>query len=175
MNRPNYHPALIYQAHAGSIVSTFPSIPLDTSLEPIRRLLVLIPANTDYSAATRRIQDIARAGSKQVQLLGLCRNAAEEPGLRRELVRMASLLLNDRICAEEKVEIGTSWIELVKMNYEPGDVIVCLSDQRIGFLQRPLRQILESDLKATVYVLGPSRSFTRRLAAKHLAGLFDHS
>jgi hypothetical protein len=117
------------------------------------RLLVLVPTDIDYSAATRRIWKLAKATRMHVQLLGLCKDKAEEPGLRRGLFIMASLLQDDGIFAEAKVDIGTNWVNVVKTCYEAGDVIVCFAEQRTGLLRRPLRQVLESNFKATVYIL----------------------
>jgi FtsH-binding integral membrane protein len=51
------------------------------------------------------------------------------------------------------VEIGTNWVDVVKINYHAGDVIVCFAEQRTGLFHRPLSQILESNLGATVYIL----------------------
>jgi len=121
------------------------------------RLLVLVPTDIDYSAATGRIWKLAKATGMHVQLLGLCKDAAEEPGLRRGLFIIASLLQDDRIFSEVKVDIGTNWINVVKTHYEAGDVIVCFAEQRTGLLRRPLRQVLESNFKATMYILS---SFT---------------
>jgi hypothetical protein len=117
------------------------------------RLLILVPTDIDYSAATRQIWKLAKATKMHVQLLGLCKHTAEELGLRRGLVTMASLLQDDRIITEVKVDIGTNWANVVKTHYETGDMIVCFSEQRTGPLRRPLRQVLESNFKATVYIL----------------------
>jgi len=117
------------------------------------RLLVLVPTDIDYSAATRRIWKLAKAARMHVQLLGLCQDTAEEPGLRRGLFMMASLLQDEGIFAEVKVHIGANWVNVVKTYYKAGDVIVCFAEQRTGLLRRPLRQVLESNFKATVYIL----------------------
>lgn len=131
------------------------------------RLLVLVPPTADYSAATRRIWELAQATSMHVQLLGLCRDANEEPELRRGLVTMASLLQDDRIYVEAKVEVGTNWVDAVKTHYKTGDMIVCFAEQHTGLLRRPLSQVLESNLKATVYIISslvPQRSTSNSLS-----------
>lgn len=71
--------------------------PLSTSPEPARRLIVLIPADSDYMAVTRRIWDWAPATDMRVQFLGLCKDAAEEPSFRRGLVIIAALVQDIRI------------------------------------------------------------------------------
>jgi hypothetical protein len=126
---------------------------LGTDPEPAGRLIVLVPADSDYSALTRRIWQLAIATGKQVQFLSLCQDAAEEPSLRRQLVTMSALVADGKVTAEAKVEIGTNWVDIVKSNYQAGDLIVCFAEQRAGLFHRPLSQILESNLGATVYIL----------------------
>jgi hypothetical protein len=70
---------------------------------------------------------------------------------------MASLLEDGRICAQVKVEVGMNWVDIVRSNYRAGDTIVCFADQREGILHRPLSQILQSNLKAPVYILSELR------------------
>src|SRR4026209_2078328 len=106
-------------------------------LESARRLIVLVPEDMDYSAATRRIWELANATGMHVQLLGLCNDAAEEPGLRRVLVAMSFLLQDGRIFVETNVAIGTSWVDAVKFRCQTGDMIVCCAEQRAGLLHRP--------------------------------------
>jgi hypothetical protein len=122
-------------------------------LEPPRRLIVLVPANIDFSTATQRIWALAHASGMNIQLLGLSKDRTEESGLRRGLITMASLLQDGRICTEAKVDIGTNWVEALRSNYKAGDMIVCFAEQRTGLLQKPLSQILESNFQATVYIL----------------------
>ena len=74
---------------------------------------------------------------------------------------MASLLQDGRILVEIEVGIGTNWVTAVRNHYESGDMIVCFAEQRTGLLQRPLSQILESNLQATLFVISgltPPRS-----------------
>jgi hypothetical protein len=132
--------------------------PIDShkDLETIHRLIVLVPTDWDSRAVTRRLWKLGRTLGAHIQFLGLCKEAEQEPGLRRGLVTMASLLQDDGVCVDVKVEFGTDWVEAVKRNYQPGDMIVCFAEQRAGLLQRPLSQILRSNLKATVYILSGS-------------------
>ena len=101
---------------------------------------------------TRRIWELANAMHCHIQLLGVCRRGFEEPGLRRQLATLAALLGHDGVSVEVRIEIKTSWLQAVRANYQPGDLIVCFAGQR-GFLHKPLQQILESELDAAVYVL----------------------
>jgi hypothetical protein len=63
------------------------------------------------------------------------------------------MLQDGRIPVETNVEIGTNWVDVVKRNYQAGDMIVCFAEQRAGLLQKPLSQILESNLIIPVYVV----------------------
>ena len=123
------------------------------NLKAARRLIVLISPNSEYPAAMRRIWALANATGSTVQLLGLCRDRSQEPGLRRELVTMAALMQDASILVEIRIEIGTRWVEAVKCHYRLGDLIVCMAGQRSGLWRQPLRQILESNMDAPVYIL----------------------
>jgi hypothetical protein len=131
----------------------FHQMPVDTSLRPDRRLIVLIPADSDYGSMTHQVWKLAKETGMDVQFLSLCKDAAQEPALRRALITMSALIQDARVCADAKVEIGANWVDAVKRNYQTGDIIVCFAEQRVGLLQRPLRQILESNLRVPVYFL----------------------
>ena len=130
---------------ASTLLSSNPEIP--------RRLIVLVPTDSDYNAVTHRVWELANASGVSIQLLGLCKDAAQEPSLRRGLVTMAALVQDGKVSAEAKVEIGTSWVDAVKRNYQMGDMIACFAEQRVGLLHRPVSQILHSNLNAPIYIL----------------------
>lgn len=139
------------------------SIGVDSSLsvvdpKQLSRLIVLIPADADYSTVTRRICRLANETGSDVQLLGLGKDTTQELTLRRDLATMAALIRDTRVFVETKVEAGNNWIRAVKHNYQEGDMIVCLAEQSIGIRQRPLSQVLESNFKAPVYILSDIRS-----------------
>ena len=117
------------------------------------RLIVLIPAGSDYTAETQRIWKLADTTCRRVLLLSLCNTTAEELRLRRQLAAMSALIGNVRVSTETKIEIGTSWLDAVRASYRTGDRIVCFSEHRAGLLHRPVHQILEANLGATVYIL----------------------
>ena len=153
MNKLNPNSPLTYQTSTRPAVSTFPPVTVNTTPGTCHRLIVIVPEDLDCSAASRRILELARATGMQVQLLSLCGDAAEELGFRRRLVTIASLVQDGRTRVDVKVEHGTNWVDAVKKTYETGDVIVCFAEQRTGPLHKPLSQILESNFKATVYIL----------------------
>jgi hypothetical protein len=144
------HPSLTYQPDLSAIQLAEEIIPMNTDLEPAGRLLVLIPAEADYALATKRIWRLAVTTGMHIQLIGLCKDWSQEPSVRRGLVTMSALIRDGRVCADVKVEIGTSWVNVVKHNVQPGDMIVCFAEQRAGLLQRPLSQILQSNMNLPV-------------------------
>lgn len=143
MNNPYPIPASLALSHASL-----------SGLKPARRLIVLVPdMGSDYIPAIRRIWELANVQHAHVQFLGLSKNAANESSLHRQLVTMSALVGDDEVSAEAKVEIGMSWVDVVKRNYQSGDMIVCFEEQRAGFLHRPLSQVLKSNFKFPVYIL----------------------
>jgi len=122
--------------------------------EPARRLLVLVPSpEADLTSATQRIWELANASGAQVKFLGLCNDATQEPSLRRKLVTMTAIVNDGRVSAEAEVMGGKNWVEVVKSRWQPGDTVVCFDQQRMGILQKPLSQILRSDLNIPLYIL----------------------
>src|SRR5215207_4387003 len=115
MNKLDLHPALTYPTDAQPDASARPSTQGNT-----RCLIVLIPAESEYTAATRRIWELANAHCARVLFLGLCQDMAEEPSLRRQLVTMSALVGDGRVSTEARVEIGANWVDIVKRNYQAG-------------------------------------------------------
>jgi len=147
------HPFLTYQPDFSTIQLAEEIIPVNADLELAGRLIILIPAEADYALATKRIWKLSVTTGMHIQLIGLCKDWSQEPSVRRELVTMSALIRDGKVCAEAKVEIGTSWVDVVKHNVQPGDMIVCFAEQQAGLFHRPLSQILQSNLKMPVYIL----------------------
>ena len=153
MNKLNVHnPSLV----------DLPAVESDTSIhvvnpERFSRLIVLVPPGTDSTNVTRRICKLASETKSDVQLLGLCKDPAQEFSLRRELVTISALIQYAKVYVEMKVEVGTNWLDAVKRNYQDGDAIVCITDQSIGIRQRSFSQILESTLNAPIYILSETK------------------
>src|SRR5689334_9459118 len=151
------HPALTYSVDTQSGFSALQPAEeilwVDTEVKPASRLMILIPADVDYALVMKRVWELAMATGMHIQFISLCRDLSEEPRLRRELVTMSALIRDGRVCVEAKVEIGTSWVDVVKNNYQPGDMIVCFAEQNIGLFHRPLSQILQANMKAPIYIL----------------------
>jgi hypothetical protein len=153
----NKHNVSIQTLTNPSSINSDNSISLVDPTQP-PRLIVLIPTDADYSTVTRRIWRLANETNSDVQLLGLSKDSTQELTLRRDLATMAALIRDTRVFVDTKVEIGNSWLNAVKHNYQDGDMIVCLAEQSIGIRHRPLSQILESNFKAPVYLLSDIRS-----------------
>jgi hypothetical protein len=155
MNKLNEHAAAI-QTHPEADISL-------RWFDPQRshRLIVLIPANLDWTMITRRIWELARSTDSTVQLISLCNDASQEPTLRRDLVTASALIQDGRVSVEAKVVFGTNWLDAVRHHYQEGDLIVCVAEHTTGIGHRPLSQILESNLKAPVYILSGLASQNR--------------
>lgn len=121
---------------------------------PVRRLIVLVPdSEADTANAARMIWELANAFGCHVQFLGLCKDATQEPSLRRQLVTLSAMVQDGNLFTDVKVEIGHNWLDVVRPNLREGDVIACFAEQRAGLTRRPLSQILESNLNTSVYIL----------------------
>jgi len=122
--------------------------------QPAHRLIVLVPeSEVDTTKTARKIWELANVLNCPVQFIGLSKDTVREPGLRRQLVTLSALVRYDRVHVESKIEFGSNWLKVVKCNWRKGDVIACFEEQQTGFARRSLGQILELNLKATVYVL----------------------
>lgn len=126
----------------------------ESGIRPAHRLIVLVPdADLDYAAATRRVWELANNMGAHIQFIGLCKDEIQESSLRRQLVTMSAMVQDGNVSAEAKVEFGNNWVNVVKSNWQAGDVIVCFAEQRAGLLYRPLSQILQSNLDIPMYIL----------------------
>ena len=119
-----------------------------------RRLIVLIPnLEADLTAVIQRVWELANVTGAHIKFLGLCNDAAQEPSLRRSLITMTAIANYDNVSAEAEIMVAKDWVETVKSHWRPGDMVVCFSEQRAGLLQKPLSQILQSDLNIPLYIL----------------------
>ncbi len=154
MNKLNVHTPSFTQ---------LPTVEPDASIRMVnpqlpRRLIILIPPDSDCTSLTRRICKLASETNSDVQLLGLCKDPNQELALRRELVTVSALMRDAKVFVEMRVEVGSNWPDAVKRDYQDGDMLVCIAEQPVGIRRRPLSQILESTLKAPVYILSETKS-----------------
>jgi hypothetical protein len=123
-------------------------------LGSVRRLMVLVPPlEVDLSAVTRRIWELAKASGAHVQFIGLYNDPAQEPRLRRDLVTMSAMTNDDRISTDVEVVFGKDWVATIRSRWQPGDMVLCFEEQRVGLSHRPLSQMLRSDLDIPLYIL----------------------
>jgi hypothetical protein len=119
-----------------------------------RRFVVLVPdLEWGFIPAIHRIWELADRQQSRVLLISLCKDPSQELSLRRALILLCAMLQDGRIPVETKVEIGTDWVDVVKHHYQASDIIVCFAEQRAGLLQKPLSEILASNLIIPVYVV----------------------
>jgi hypothetical protein len=121
-------------------------------LESTRRLIVLVPDDSNYTTMTHRIWELANALGCQILFLSLYADEAQESSQRRQLITMSAMIQDGNVRVETRVETGSNWVNAVRAYLHDGDMIVCFAEQRIGLLHRPLSQILQSNLNAPVYI-----------------------
>ena len=119
-----------------------------------RRFVVLFPdLEWEFIPAIHRIWELANSQHACVLLISLCKDSREESSRRRSLITLCAMLQDGSIAVETKVEDGTNWVDVVKRNYQSGDMIVCFAGQRAGLFQKPLSQILASNLTIPICVI----------------------
>jgi len=143
MNKIDVNPAALTISSASSL-----------HVRPVSRFIVLVPESlADSVGVARKIWKLAKTLDGDVQLVGLCNDVMLEPSLRRQLVSLSIMVSDGLVSVESKIEYGNNWLKVVKSNWHEGDVIVCFDEQYIGLMRRPLGQLIESNLKLSVYVL----------------------
>jgi hypothetical protein len=121
---------------------------------PGRRLIVLFPASeTNTPDLSNRIWEIAQSLGLNVLILSLSNDFAEESQLRRKLIGMAAIIKDPSVSTEIMIEHGNDWVKQVAKIWQKGDILACFSSYKIGFMRKPLDQILSSTLEAPIYIL----------------------
>jgi len=129
---------------------TIPPDALDPG--PARRLIVLAPdPEADIANAAPRLWELANALGCGIQLIGLCREEAQESSLRRQMITLSAMLAP--VPVESHIEFGRDWLEVVRHNWQAGDVIACFAGQPSGQGHLPLSQVLTTEMNVTVHVL----------------------
>ena len=129
---------------------SIPTAALDPGPAPC--LIVLAPdPEADIANAAPRLWELANALGCGIQLIGLCREEAQESSLRRQIITLSAMLAP--VPVESHIEFGRDWLDAVRKNWREGDVVVCFAGQPAGLGRRSLGELLESNLKSTVYVL----------------------
>ena len=156
MNKLNVHPLVTYQSSAQPAASTLGTMPVKSSLRAIRRLIVLVPDEPDDITATRRVSELAHALDCPVLFLGLCADKGQEASWRRRLITMSAIVADGKLSTDLCIERGDNWANALKSTLQDGDMVACFAEHRVGYMQRPLNQILESQLSIPLYILSGS-------------------
>jgi hypothetical protein len=113
-----------------------------------------VPDNLeDVSLAAEKIWRLAKSLGCPVLLIGLCKDIALEPSIRRQFISLSAMIDDGFVCVHAKVEFGSRWLQVIKSNWRAGDLLVCFAGQHAGLLQQPLSQLIESRLKLHPYIL----------------------
>jgi len=148
--------------HSNPSVTSFSIVSDPSALPPVEmqriipsgRLIVLVSeTEMDISLLAHKVWELANSVGCHVQFLGLCRDAVQEPSLRRRLITLSAMVQDGYLFTDIKVEHGKNWLDIVRSNWQPGDVLACIAEQRTGWMHQPLTQILEAKLGASVVVL----------------------
>lgn len=124
---------------------------------PTRRLIVLVPAGeVDEHALARRVWQLAASSGLSVLYLALTQDADQVSTQCRRLVNLAALTTYPRVRADTNVHTEKNWSKALRRTLQPGDLLVCLAEDRTpGLFQRQaLAKRLAMDLSVTVYQLG---------------------
>lgn len=123
-------------------------------IQPARRLMVLIPyLEADLAPIAYRVWELANASGARVQFIGLYTDATLELSLRRQLINLSAMVNDGKMIAETEVIFGKNWVDVVKLRWQVGDLVVCFAEQRVGLLRKPLSQVLLSDLDVPLFIL----------------------
>jgi hypothetical protein len=122
-----------------------------------RRLVVAVPAVFQNEVAlAARIYAAALARNSDVLYLGMAARPEEEPGLRRKLALLAAYTRDFRtIQVDYRLAIGHDWLPWVRLNWAPGDLVLCHREQRVrrGWSMQLLGHALAEALGAPVVML----------------------
>ena len=125
-----------------------------TGVETAQRIIVLVPdAELDLAYAARKIWEIATTVGGSIQFIGLCTDMYREPSLRRQMVALSAFMGTEKIPAQSRVEIGKNWLNALRTEWRQGDTIVCFNGVSAGISRKPLSQLLETSVEATIYVI----------------------
>ena len=129
----------------------------DQPIPAFRRLVILIPnADLDEIQLARRIRTMMSPNKAGILLLSLVRRDVEDSQERRRLINLAVILGDPLYTVTSKIISGKHWIEEIKENLMPGDLMVCLRGQYApsrGYKSQPIDQALSDKLACPVYVL----------------------
>jgi hypothetical protein len=129
------------------------SVP-ELSSQPVHRLIVLIPSlDADPALTARRVWELANATGARIHFISLSSNAAQEPGLRRQLVLVSAMVNDGLVFSDLEVVAARNVVQVVRSRWQPGDMVVCFAEHRVGPLNRPLSHLLQANLDVPLFIL----------------------
>ncbi len=127
----------------------------------VQRLVMVLFEAEEEALLARRIMDLITPRNLAVLLIGVAPNPTGEAQLRRSLARLAGFLREHSSAAgrvEFRIEAGRDWIAGLRTIVRPGDMIGCYSEQTVGVMERPLCDVLSSDIGLPVYAFSGLRA-----------------
>ena len=156
--------AQIWAVLPGSSILPQAALASDTLLVPgqltqasTRRLVVLVPTGeTDAYALARRVWQLAAFPGLDVLYLALTPDADQVSSQCRRLVSLAALTTYPRVRADTNVQTGKNWSKVLRWTLQPGDLLVCLAEDRTPglFRRQALAKRLAMELSVPIYQLG---------------------
>ncbi len=136
-----------------------------------RRLVVVILHTEEEALLASRISEVAKPQGMSVLLIGVVPSPTREAELRRQLVTIAAFLREEggsgmrngsQAAKSQRVDVrierGRDWIAAIKAQLQPGDMVACYSEQKVGVLEKPLSDILSSSLALPIYTFAGLRA-----------------
>ena len=120
----------------------------------LRRLAVVLFEVDEEALLARQIRDVVKVRELSVLLIGVAPDPAGEAQLRRKLARIAAFLddQNSRATRTQvRMEVGKDWIGGIEAFLYRDDMLACYAEQTVGVRERPLCDVLSSDLHLPIY------------------------
>lgn len=137
-----------------------PSIAGDDS-----RLVVVIAAVSEPATLARRVLSQTTNGIQPILMLGVAPSSAAESELRRSLVAVEAFVAAQGHRVELQTASGRAWLEKVRPQFRPADLIACYEEEGAGISRQPLSDVLSRGLQVTVHDLTDTlRPFSSRRA-----------
>ncbi len=140
-----------------------------------QRLVVAIRDVEEEASLASRILELAQPRGLSILLFGIAPDPMEEASLRRQLVTIAAFVeaeysrmglarsgagRSQRV--DIRIECGREWLAKLRSLLQPGDLLACHSEDRVGLLERPMSDILSSNLTMPIYTLSGLNSEHRQ-------------
>lgn len=133
----------------------------DVSQANVRRLAMILFEVEEEALLARQILEMTGLRNLSVLLIGVALDPTDESRLRRRLARLAGFLRDQTNSATQvqiRMEAGRDWMGGIRRFLRPDDMLGCYSEQTVGALERPLCDVLSSNMNLPVYAFSGLRS-----------------